>query len=193
LQFGNAEPLEHAHVLYGFDSGSIPRDRKIHLGVRISNLIFASNFVLYIMNMHLICNSIMYLQIDTEANKCRDTSIRGGPNRRGDLTRPLKSQKSNWVEDHWWSPDGEFIWVDHMYRGVTIEPTREHLRTLKPGKEVVDEIVDAYFELLKIRDNGLWETGALAGKAKKFFIASSFFFELASGLTENVKVLNLPF
>jgi hypothetical protein len=180
-------------VLYGFDSGTTPRELKIHLDVRISNLILASNFVLYIMNMHLICTSIMYLQIDTEANKWRDTSIRGGPNRRGDLTRPLKSQKSKWVEDHWWTPDGEFIWVDHICRGVTIEPTREHLRTLLPGKELVDEIVDAYFELLKIRESGSWETGALYGKAKKFFVASSFFFELASGLTENVNVLNLPF
>ncbi|KAK1368573.1 hypothetical protein POM88_034665 [Heracleum sosnowskyi] len=94
--------------------------------------------------------------IDTKVDKMKDERDRGGPSREGDLTRPLKNRKIRWLFRHWWTNDDEFLWQTHSQKCVTMSLTKEKLLTLKPGNSLEDSIMNAYMELLKIRENNLW-------------------------------------
>lgn len=55
----------------------------------------------------------MYLQIDTVEDKEKDKMRRGGPERKGDMTRLLKNKKVNWLFKYWWYKEAEFVWNSH--------------------------------------------------------------------------------
>lgn len=96
---------------------------------------------------------------------------------RGNMTRPLKNRKIRWLYRHWWSKEGEYIWYDHRgSKNVTYQLTKEQVMTLKPGGQLEDDVVNAYCELLKVREEKLWNRKKFeAGKALRFFFAPSYF------------------
>ncbi|KAK1372524.1 hypothetical protein POM88_028717 [Heracleum sosnowskyi] len=101
------------------------------------------------------------LELDTATDKFLDSHRRGG--KKGDLTRPLKERKTMWLFNHWWTgtfgeSDGNFIWYDHTggRNCVTYQPTHEHLWNLAVDHWLLDDIVNAYAELLAIREVKLW-------------------------------------
>ncbi|KAK1384216.1 hypothetical protein POM88_021951 [Heracleum sosnowskyi] len=117
--------------------------------------------------------------IDTNVDKMKDERDRGGPSRKGDLTRPLKNRKIRWLFRHWWTNDGEFL-------------TKEKLLTLKPRKSLEDSIVNAYVELLKIRENNLWHLypshAVLKPTAERFFFAFSWWMAIATRFCYDLKI-----
>lgn len=124
----------------------------------------------------------MYLQMDTDEDKLKDKLRRGGPGRRADMTRPLKNRKIFWLYKHWWGNKNDFIWRDH--RG-TAELTWDYVQTLKPECDLDINIVDAYIELLKVRES----ISGLEPTAKKFFFNFSFFVQLLlKDYCKNLKV-----
>lgn len=120
------------------------------------------------------------LEVDTITDKFLDLQRRVG--NKGYLTRPLKERKVRWLFNHWWTgtfgnSDGNFIWYDHQggQNGVTYQPTHKHLWTLSPGHWLADDIVNAYAELLAIREEKLWKSLRLQRPALKYFFAPSYF------------------
>ncbi|KAK1404459.1 hypothetical protein POM88_004064 [Heracleum sosnowskyi] len=90
-------------VSFGFDSASLPTVLKIKF------------------------------DIDTKVDKMKDERDRGGPSRKGDLTRLLKNRKIRWLFRHWWTNDDEFLWQTHSQKCVTMSLTKEKLLTLNQG------------------------------------------------------------
>ncbi|KAK1369207.1 hypothetical protein POM88_035299 [Heracleum sosnowskyi] len=129
----------------------------------------------------------------------KDEKDQGGPSRKGDLTRPLKNRKIRWLFRHWWTNDDEFLWQTHCQKCVTMSLTKEKLLTLKPGNSLEDSIVNAYVELLKIRENNLWCPNhiktdkqypfhaVLKPTVKRFFFAFSWWMIPPSELTGAAK------
>ncbi|KAK1361884.1 hypothetical protein POM88_046358 [Heracleum sosnowskyi] len=138
--------------------------------------------------------------IDTKVDKMKDERDRGGPSRKGDLTRPLKNRKIQWLFRHWWTNDDEFLWQTHSQKCVTMSLTKEKLLTLKPGNSLEDSIVNAYVELLKIRENKLWCPNhiktdkqyqfhaVLKPTAKRFFFAFSWWMVIAARFCYDLKI-----
>lgn len=126
------------------------------------------------MNMHLI----VYSQVDTNENRTKDLERRGGFERRGDLTRPLKSRKAELLHRHWWSNEEKFLWYDHIGRGVSMQLSKDQVATLLPLRWLEDDVVNGYSELLRIRERTLAAAQTLVPPARKIFIAPSFFMSL---------------
>jgi hypothetical protein len=94
----------------------------------------------------------MYLQVDTENDKLRDRERRGGPERRGEFKRPLKNRKIRELFKNWWGSKENFKLQDHSSRGISSMLTWTLVQSLQPNKELEDRVVDAYLELLVIRE-----------------------------------------
>ncbi|KAK1379596.1 hypothetical protein POM88_026340 [Heracleum sosnowskyi] len=100
-------------------------------------------------------------EIDTKEDLLVDVR-RGGPEMKGDIKRALKSRKARWLYGNWWSKEVEVEIAARSIKGVEVEVIshrnlfynldKSHLMTLKPRNEVADEIVNAYFELLRERE-----------------------------------------
>ncbi|KAL8114840.1 hypothetical protein AgCh_021620 [Apium graveolens] len=95
--------------------------------------------------------------MDSVEDLAEDAAKRGGPERRGDMTRPLKNRKVRWLYRHFWSLEVDYIWHDHSERGVTYPLTHSQVKTLRPEYWVEDDILNAYGELLRLREDKLWE------------------------------------
>lgn len=131
--------------------------------------------------------------MDTISDKFFDAQRRVG--NKGYLTRPLKERKVRWLFPHWWTgtpgkSDGNFIWYDHQggQKHVTYQPTHAQLWTLSPDRWLIDDIVNAYAELLAIREENLWKSLQLHRPALKYFFAASFFMVIAGGECPNLLV-----
>ncbi|KAK1394327.1 hypothetical protein POM88_013383 [Heracleum sosnowskyi] len=133
------------------------------------------------------------LELDTATDKFLDSHRRGG--KKGDLTRPLKERKTRWLFNHWWTgtfgeSDGNFIWYDHTggRKCVTYQPTHEHLWTLVVDRWLLDDIVNAYAELLAIREVKLWNLKELQRPTLQYFFAASYFMPWAGSECTNLSV-----
>ena len=115
-----------------------------------------------------------------------DSRRRGNKDRSGDMTRPLKNRKMRWLLREWWNEECKFIWREHGLP-VTYSLNWKQIQTLKPGYWVQDDVVNAYLELVKIRD---FETFGKCPAAKKYFFAPSFFFCRAIYHCQDLKVIN---
>ncbi|XP_063941643.1 uncharacterized protein LOC108198076 [Daucus carota subsp. sativus] len=111
-------------------------------------------------------------EMDTLEDRMFDSRRRGNKDRSGDMTRPLKNRKIRWLFREWWNEECNFIWREHGLP-VTYSLNWKQIQTLKPGYWVQDDVVNAYLELVKIRD---FETFGKCPAAKKYFFAPSFFF-----------------
>ncbi|KAK1394068.1 hypothetical protein POM88_013124 [Heracleum sosnowskyi] len=133
------------------------------------------------------------LELDTATDKFLDSHRRGG--KKGDLTRPLKERKTRWLFNHWWTgtfgeSDGNFIWYDHTggRKCVTYQPTHEHLWTLAVDRWLLDDIMNAYAELLAIREVKLWNLKELQRSVLQYFFAASYFMPWAGSECTNLSV-----
>ncbi|KAK1396530.1 hypothetical protein POM88_006393 [Heracleum sosnowskyi] len=115
--------------------------------------------------------------------------------KKGYLTRPLKEGKIRWLFNHrrrgtFGKSDGNFIWYDHTggRKCVTYQPTHAHLWTLVVDCWLVDDIVNAYAELLAIREVKLWNSKELQRPALQYFFAASFFMPWAGNECINLSV-----
>ncbi|KAL8113165.1 hypothetical protein AgCh_020474 [Apium graveolens] len=108
------------------------------------------------------------LKMDSVEDLAEDAAKRGGPERRGDMTGPLKNWKVRWLYRHFWSLEVDYIWRDHSERGVTYPLTHSQVKTLRPEYWVDDDVLNAYGELLRLREDKLWE------KCRKIPITESF-------------------
>lgn len=143
------------------------------------------------MNIHLIGALDMYLQLDTDTDKFNDKMRRGGSDRSGDLTRPLKSRKMNFLLKHWWGKPEDYVWYDHRGRGFNHTLSHKNVQCLKPENDVSCAIIDAYSDLLKIREKKAHNGGVFHPPCKKFFIFYSYFLTLAKNYCTNCKVNHL--
>ena len=137
---------------------------------------------------------LFHFQIDTPGDQLKDKAERGGNERRGDLTRPLKNRKVRWLFRHWWNLEGDFIWYDHGGKGVTYQLSHESVMTLRPSFWLEDEVVNAYGELLRLREISLWKNWSKYPiteqfKPQKYFIAPSFMMVVALHHCPNLKVV----
>ncbi|KAK1389633.1 hypothetical protein POM88_017811 [Heracleum sosnowskyi] len=135
------------------------------------------------------------LELDTATDKFLDSHRRGG--KKGDLTSPLKERKPRWLFNHWWTgtfgeSDGNFIWYDHTggRKCVTYQPTHEHLWTLAVDRWLLDDIVNAYAELLAIREVKLWNLKELQRPALQYFFAASYFMPWAGSECTNFSMID---
>ncbi|KAL8126807.1 hypothetical protein AgCh_013921 [Apium graveolens] len=100
------------------------------------------------------------LKMDSIEDLAEDAAKRGGPEQRGDMTRPLKN----------WKP----------------------VTTLRPEYWVEDDVLNAYGELLRLREDKLWEKWEKiprteSFKPRRYFIAPSFFMAMALEHCHNLK------
>ncbi|KAK1402222.1 hypothetical protein POM88_001827 [Heracleum sosnowskyi] len=133
------------------------------------------------------------LELDTATDKFLDSHRRG--EKKGDLTRPLKERKTRRLFNHWWTgtfgeSDGNFIWYDHTSgrKCVTYQPTHAHLWTLAVDHWLVDDIVNAYAELLAIKEVKLWNLKELQRPALQYFFVASYFMLWAGSECTNLSV-----
>ncbi|KAL8145237.1 hypothetical protein AgCh_003436 [Apium graveolens] len=90
----------------------------------------------------------MYLQIDRSEDFYKDKERRGGEDRRGDLTRPIKNRKIDWIFTHWWAGDLPYVFKRHT--DITMFLSKKQVQTLAPRNELEDDVVNAYMELEKV-------------------------------------------
>ncbi|KAK1400979.1 hypothetical protein POM88_000584 [Heracleum sosnowskyi] len=96
-----------------------------------------------------------------------------GLNRKGELTKPLKSIKVQWLKNHWWS--------DNVITESLVQPkldyslTQKQLKTLMPRCEIECLIVHAYLAQLRDRE----ERNKFEGQDKIFFM-DPMFWQLAT-------------
>ncbi|XP_074377808.1 putative ubiquitin-like-specific protease 1B [Apium graveolens] len=108
------------------------------------------------------------------------------------MTRPLKNQKVRWLYRHFWSLEVDYIWRDHSERGVTYPLTHSQVTTLRPEYWVEDDVLNAYGDLLRLREDKLWEKWEKiprteSFKPRRYFIAPSFFMAIALEHCPNLK------
>ncbi|XP_074359609.1 uncharacterized protein LOC141699660 [Apium graveolens] len=130
--------------------------------------------------------------MDSIEDLAEDAAKRGGPERRGDMTRPLKNRKVRWLYRHFWSLEVDYIWRDHSERGITYPLTHSQVTTLRPEFWVEDDVLNAYGELLRLREDKLWEKWEKiprteSFKPRRYFIAPSFFMAMALEFCPNLK------
>ncbi|XP_074374756.1 putative ubiquitin-like-specific protease 1B [Apium graveolens] len=130
--------------------------------------------------------------MDSIEDLVEDAVKRGGPEQRGDMTRPLKNRKVRWLYRHFWSLEVDYIWRDHSERGFTYPLTHSQVTTLRPEFWVEDDVLNAYGELLRLREDKLWEKWEKiprteSFKPRRYFIASSFFMAMALEFCPNLK------
>ncbi|KAK1394727.1 hypothetical protein POM88_013783 [Heracleum sosnowskyi] len=131
-------------------------------------------------------------EIDTKEDLLVDVR-RGGPEMKGEIKRASKSCKARWLYGNWWSKEVEVEIAARPIKGVEVEVIshrnlfynldKSHLMTLKPRNEVADEIVNAYFELLREREKRYFE---YENVARHFFMPSEFM-EVAKFYVQDVK------
>ncbi|XP_074365101.1 uncharacterized protein LOC141706181 isoform X4 [Apium graveolens] len=122
--------------------------------------------------------------MDSVEELAEDAAKRGSPERRGDMTRPLKNRKVRWLYRHFWSLEVDYIWRDHSERGVTYPLTHSQVKNLRPEYWVEDDVLNAYGELLRLREDKLWEKWEKISitesfKPRRYFITPSFFMAMA--------------
>lgn len=63
------------------------------------------------------------------------------------------------------------------------------MQTLAPGRELEDDVVNAYVELLKLREMYMWDRfKELKAPAKRFYTAPSFLMYQSEALCTNLNV-----
>ncbi|XP_074350792.1 uncharacterized protein LOC141690081 [Apium graveolens] len=108
------------------------------------------------------------------------------------MTRPLKNRKVRWLYRHFWSLEVDYIWRDHRERGVTYPLTHSQVKTLRPEYWVEDDVLNAYGELLRLREDKLWEKWEKiprteSFKPRRYYIAPSFFMAMELEYCPNLK------
>ncbi|KAL8146825.1 hypothetical protein AgCh_004530 [Apium graveolens] len=136
--------------------------------------------------------------MDSIEDLAEDAAKRGGPERRGDMTRPLKNQKVRWLYRHFWSLEVDYIWRDHSERGITYPLTHSQVTTLRPEFWVEDDVLNAYGELLRLKEDKLWEKWEKiprteSFKPRRYFIAPSFFMAMVLEFCPNLKKKLIPY
>ncbi|KAK1390047.1 hypothetical protein POM88_018225 [Heracleum sosnowskyi] len=93
---------------------------------------------------------------------------RGGLERKGELNKPLKHIKLQRLKDYWWS--------DHVITEMLVHPklhyslTHNQLKTLMSGCELECSVIDAYFSLLRERE----QNNNFEGQDNIFFMDQMF-------------------
>ncbi|XP_074332426.1 uncharacterized protein LOC141670462 isoform X2 [Apium graveolens] len=143
------------------------------------------SFVDFCNNAHKLPDDLAQLfEVDRSEDLYKDQNLHGGPSRTGDLTRPLNNRKINWIYRHWWSNDLSYIFERHT--GCTFYLTRKQLQCLAPGHEPEDDVVNAYMELVKLRERHFWERSHDLRPPAKRYTAPSFFLFQALDLCGNL-------
>ena len=129
----------------------------------------------------------MCLQIERSEDYYKDKEKRGGDDRQGDLNRPIKNRKIDWIFTHWWCNDLPYVFEKHT--DITMTLTRKQVQTLAPANELEDDVVNAYMELVRLRERYMRQSGDLHSKAKRFFIAPSFLMYQSQTICKDLNVL----
>ncbi|KAK1359907.1 hypothetical protein POM88_044381 [Heracleum sosnowskyi] len=117
-------------------------------------------------------------EVDIKQNKLIDIG-KGGPKMKREMKRPSKSRKSRWLCGNWWineveiaaGPIKEVEIEVNCHMNLFYKLHKSQLMTLKSGNKVVDEIVNAYLELLREREKRYFE---YKNVVSHFFMPSEF-------------------
>ncbi|KAL8112475.1 hypothetical protein AgCh_019979 [Apium graveolens] len=85
-------------------------------------------------------------EIDRSEDFYKNKERRGGEDRRGDLTRPIKNRKIDWIFTHWWAGDLPYVFERHT--DITMFLSKKQVQTLATGNELEDDVFNAYMELM---------------------------------------------